>query len=728
MKRKLLAILLSGVLSVSMLTACDDSDWSDESYIETDDEYVEETETTEPEETEEQSNVDLRSAGAIRGLKMSVAQNSGELTIKRAESNVEPIKGDDGVWTIFIYMCGTDLESFNGMGTADFEEMAKAESSENVRFIVQTGGTSQWRNEFVDSSKIQRYMVKGAQKELVNETSEAAMGNSDTLADFIQWGTQNYASEHMGLIFWNHGGGSISGVCFDENNDGDSLSLAEIDDGLYKGYEVSGRKFDFIGFDACLMGTIETANILATYADYMYGSEETEPGSGWDYTAIGSYLASNTSANGADLGKVVCDSFLACCAAQKDDALTTLSVIDLSKVDDFLVSFNDFSKEIYEATEDASVRAKLVRGIEAADNFGGNDKSEGYTNMVDMGGIIEAGSVASSKAADVRKNLDSLVVYNVTGSTHQGASGMAMYYPLGIEGSNELSTFGQVCVSPYYLALVDRQGQYGAGKLSDNGYDEAELFDEDGDWNFGNEDDDHWDYMDEYEPTGESSHITFEQAPYIDDDGVYTFQLDDAGYNNTADVCALIYEILDDESAMIELGETIDVDSDWDNGIFKDNFDGYWLSLPDGQNLATYIVDITDEYVVYTSPIMLNGKDTNLRFYQYFEDGSVVIEGAWDGIDENGAASRDIIKLQKGDKIVPLYYAYSLNSEDEYTYEGNEYTVSGTPEINYSLMISGDYMYAFCIDDIYGDYLVTDTVTFNVDENGELSFYIEEDE
>ena len=103
---------------------------------------------------------------------------------------------------------------------------------------------------------------------------------------------------------------------------------------------------DYLLFDACLMGTVETANILATYADYMIGSEETEPGSGWDYTEIGSFLAKNPNANGAELGKVVCDSFLAACAAQDDDELTTLAVIDLGKLDEFLVSFNDFSKEI----------------------------------------------------------------------------------------------------------------------------------------------------------------------------------------------------------------------------------------------------------------------------------------------------------------------------------------------------------------------------------------------
>ncbi|MCR5235609.1 MAG: hypothetical protein K6E34_00220 [Lachnospiraceae bacterium] len=36
--------------------------------------------------------------------------------------------------------------------------------------------------------------------------------------------------------------------------------------------------FDFIGFDACLMATVETAYMLSPYADYMIASEEFEPG------------------------------------------------------------------------------------------------------------------------------------------------------------------------------------------------------------------------------------------------------------------------------------------------------------------------------------------------------------------------------------------------------------------------------------------------------------------
>ena len=121
----------------------------------------------------------------------------------------------------------------------------------------------------------------------------------------------------------------------------------------------------------------------------------------------------------------------------------------------------------------------------------------------------------------------------------------------------------------------------------------------------------------------------------------------------------------------------------------------------------------------------MNDKETNLRL-KLTED-KIVIEGAWDGINsESGASSRDIVKLKRGDKIVPLYYSYSIENdyeeEDGYGYYGDEYVFDGEPEIYYDYMYPGEYLYAFCIDDIYGDYYMTDFITFYINENYEVEY------
>ena len=90
--------------------------------------------------------------------------------------------------------------------------------------------------------------------------------------------------------------------------------------------------FDFIGFDACLMGTLETANMLAPHAKYMIGSQELEPGTGWDYKAIGNCLAAEPAADALTLGKAICDGFYENCTANEQERDATLALVDLSKI------------------------------------------------------------------------------------------------------------------------------------------------------------------------------------------------------------------------------------------------------------------------------------------------------------------------------------------------------------------------------------------------------------
>lgn len=662
-----------------------------------------------------------------QGLSMSVDRATGRLDISRPVRSEEWSADEAGTWTIFVYLCGTDLESEYGMASGDLMEMLDAAGSDDICFVVETGGAYEWYDDGVDGNRRQRFLIRNGEMYLVDEGADLNMGQSGALADFLQWGLAEWPAERMGLVLWDHGGGSVAGVCFDERYDYDSLSLREIDDALLQA--CGGMTFEFIGFDACLMGTLETANILASYARYMYGSEETEPGSGWDYTEIGDYLAAHPGADGAELGRVVCDSYLAACRAEDDDDLATLSVVDLSRLDTLLVSFNAFAESMYGAGSDSEALASMIRGIERADNFGGNNKSEGYTNMVDLGGLLSACADWTEGADAALAALRDAVIYSVSGATHRGVSGLSLYYPLSVQGSQELSVFSDICTSPYYLAFVDEHnrssvngGEYNGGWLDEWFYD---WFGDDDIWYWPPEpgaEDGYWDYLDGYEQTGESPLITFEIEPVLDEDGDYWFVLDDEGYDFAADVYGYVYELSPDGEDLIELGETYDIIADWETGFFCDDFDGWWLSLPDGQNLALYIVETAADHIIYTSPVFLNGEETNLRLRQGY-DGSVVIEGAWDGIDEYGAAAREIVKLQSGDSIVPIYYSYSLDDLEEAYYYGAEYTVRGTPEVTYDVMESGDYLFAFCIDDIFGDYYLTDFVMFYVDEYGDIYFY-----
>lgn len=119
---------------------------------------------------------------------------------------------------------------------------------------------------------------------------------------------------------------------------------------------------------------------------------------------------------------------------------------------------------------------------------------------------------------------------------------------------------------------------------------------------------DYWDNYGECEATGDSPFIVFYDKPQLLDDGTYGFSLTDESLEYTASVQACVYMLSEDMEDIIELGLSVDIIPDWENGIFTDNFDGYWFSLPDGQILAVYVVDECDGYDIYTSPVIINGR------------------------------------------------------------------------------------------------------------------------
>lgn len=720
MKKSIICILLIFALVLSGCSSSDDEKDNTgtpatESVDTVDNETKQETNTPVKDDTDTGAQTTV--ADKKTGFSLSVSGSDKKLKISRA-ANAGKSMGDDGVWTIFVYLCGTDLESSGqGSATSDVAQMLESEGSDNVRFVIQTGGTSEWENEMFTVGKAERYLVQNGDINLVDSVELTNMGDAETLASFLKWGVSNYASEKMGLVFWDHGGGSITGVCVDELFNCDTLYLSEINSALSSVFSDMTDKFEFIGFDCCLMGTAETANILTTYARYMYGSQETEPGSGWNYTAISDYLVSNPSANGAELGKVVADSFYDECKECEQENECTLTIVDLSKFDEFLVEFNDYASRLYEACQNSDALGAIVRCIDKAENFGGNNKSEGYTNMVDIGGIVNA-CADYADPGNVLTALKGCISYNKNGSNHKKASGLSVYYPLQVQGSNELKVFSGIAISPYYISIADMV----ANGYTDNGYSNEVFFTDDGDWSnydCGNDyfDDDYFDYADDESYGGESELITFEEEPYVDENGMYGFKLDENGLDWAVSVSAEIALDYDGETFVI-LGETADVNGDWETGEFYDNFDGYWYSLPDGTLLSAYVVDYSEdgERAIYTSPVVVNGESTNLRFW-VGGSGDIHIEGTWDGIDENGMAAREIKKLGDGDVIVPVYYL-----EDDSEFEGDEYEWEEGDELTYSYLPEGDYYYSFYVDDAYGDYYSSDYVVFSIDENGEIIF------
>ena len=198
-----------------------------------------------------------------------------------------------------------------------------------MNVVVETGGCTSWRNSVISSKTNQRYYVTPQGLQLLEANlGMRSMVNPATLADFIQYSKAKYPADRYMLVLWDHGGGSLTGYGYDQNFKNDSMTLDELATGLKNG----GCTFDVIGFDACLMATLETAMVLEPYADYMIASEETEPGIGWYYTGWLTSLTQNTSMPTTDLGKKLIDDYVATCKSKTPQSQATLSLIDLAEL------------------------------------------------------------------------------------------------------------------------------------------------------------------------------------------------------------------------------------------------------------------------------------------------------------------------------------------------------------------------------------------------------------
>ncbi len=664
-------------------------------------------------------------------------QGDGFLNIVRIERENEGSAANDGIWTVFVYMCGSDLESDQASATEDLTEMSDAtQNCGNLRFVVETDGTAQWQNNICKNNAKQRFLIQGGDLTEVYSGSSTNMGVSSTLSDFLEWGLKEYSSQFMVLDFWNHGGGSISGVCFDEKNDYDSLSLKEIDTALASVYNDMTDRFELIGCDACLMATVETANTFAPYARYMIASQNIESGYGWDYAAFADAIEAGAK-SGAEVGKEICDYYYTYCTYTGEENDATLSVVDLSKFDGFVQAFNGYANELYQYASGNRVTDVIKAGKNSL-NFGGNNRSEGYTNMIDAREFMVLTSDYAPSASEAINALNDCIVYSKNGYNASTAGGLCIYYPISVQGSNEIGIFKDICISPYYLSIVDLCA-YGSENYGDtDGFDFDSWIGSNSDfWSGSSISDSEYDYWDSSDDDylnldADNSALEYEVAPYLDSDGNYVFKLtEDSLYNLDTVYCNIMQSYWDDEYGkeyMLDLGTDDYVDFDWETGVCKDAFDGLWISLPDGQNLCTYLIETNyeDTYSnTYSCPIYLNGEYTNLKIVQTYYEGKTVTEvlGTWTGVDESGAVARDVYPLKNGDEITPCYPAYDSETlEYVNNYYGGSYIYSDNDVFGYDYLENADYYYSFEIYDYYGNGLYSDFVLFGV-EDGELFYY-----
>lgn len=584
--------------------------------------------------------------------------------------------GEKGSWAVYWYCCGSDLESQSGAATEDISEMLSADVGSDVKVVLETGGTSYWRNNVMDPDVIQRYEYGGTSLNKVDEQPQADMGDPSTLSSFLRYCKTNYPADHTMLVLWDHGGGSVAGACFDENYDYDSLTLPELDQAIGSVYS-DGSKLDVVGMDTCLMATLDNANVMKKYASYLVASEEVEPGNGWDYDRTLAALGQDPSMSAETLAKTACDAFEQGCEDSGTDKSITMSVTDLSQVDGLVSAVNGMGKEVLTAAaKNSKVVGQFGRRARASVNFGGNNASSGYANMVDLGDLMrKAQDLVPSSDQQVLEALGKAVIYQVRGPYRKQASGLSTYYCYDGDEQNA-AAYAQVAASPVYANFI----RYSLG--------EDVTGDVQGDTGV---------------ETGQIQGFSQTPALTISDDQHIQMTLDPSSLDSVASVTFNLIYVDEANDEMLVLGTDDDIDADWDAGVFKDNFRGVWGSM-DGHYASLTLSDEGDDTNTYTVPIKLNGTSTNMVVSYDFTTSSYSIIGVEDSIDQNtGMAGKTTKKLARGDQIVLVSDAVSLSDTSQVIeYDSDPITYTGPDQFTEIDLYDGQYAYQYTVTDTTG--------------------------
>jgi len=354
-------------------------------------------------------------------------------------------------WTFMVYLdADNNLES---AGIDDFLEMASVGSTAGVNIVVQMDRISGYDASYGNWTGARRFLIQKNDTPSVTplqNLGEQNMGNPNVLQDFVEWTITNYPAEHYALAIWNHGGGwrvlqekliekarsvksrgeadtAVARAVAWDDTDGDVLYMKEVQQALeaakQKIEEHAGTsvKLDVVGYDACLMGMVEVAYAMRNVANYVVGSEETEPGDGWPYDTILNNLVATPSTSPKDFAKVIVTKY--------GDAYTsgiTQASVDIAKLSNLGIKIDNFTnKAKMEWSKLKVARANTIVYHPIGPSYWGID----LWDFADRAYNQVTSTDIKTAALELKNAIDDFVIDEYHSSNMAGSHGIAIYFP-----------------------------------------------------------------------------------------------------------------------------------------------------------------------------------------------------------------------------------------------------------------------------------------------------------
>ncbi|MCR5656155.1 MAG: hypothetical protein K6G06_01720 [Butyrivibrio sp.] len=579
-----------------------------------------------------------------------------------------------------------------GAATKDLQEMLSGIWSDKIKIVVPTGGARKWDNQRVNPNRTQRFLCEDGRFKEISNTAIQKAGDSDTLADFIRFCRDKYPSDHRMLIMWDHGAGPF-GYGLDSVY-GNMMSLSDIRNALSKVYSpnINDAPFDIIGFDACLMSTLEVTHALYGFADYYCLSEETEPGDGWDYTPWLTAMTEDPTMNAAMIARNIADSYtdfymMDAIQTTQNRSSVTFSAINAKGAEKLYEAYGSLVKSLLrDAVEDISFLALASRCANASTRYGGS--SHDVINTVDVGNFAALlREYYPDECDNIARLMKEAVLYHRENGCLADSTGIAVYFPAEVNNLSGLIYFlkyeYEVCeddaVKAFYYykqagCLTEEMKEY-ISTLTDQipRNLDIELF----------------------------RQFTMEE-PVVGDNGfsiTMPKDLQSMIVKSQLGINGIDFK----KNKMIEYG-CDDVLKTTDDGQLISEFDGKWIHL-NGQPLYLEVISSTDLAIEYRALISYNGAEAYLLIDYDKKTGELSIVGVRlkDDYTEVMSASRSMIQLQPGAMITPAYIVTDMSTGQVYTETGKTIAYSKKTKLTRESFKDGKYLMAAVITDQRGD-------------------------
>jgi len=386
-------------------------------------------------------------------------------------------------WTLILYISAdNDLRNF---AVRNIKQMARIGSSKHINIVVHldiklSGNRKVTRRYYIEKNKILHVNAED------KESQRMDSGNPETLVSCCKWGITNFPAKHYGLILWDHGTGALDprkgrvvkltdlftfnpeinkveldrsigffdfinakqeetrGICWDDTT-GNYLTNHDLEYAFSKicSTYLNNKKFDFIGFDACLMQMIEVANIAKKYADIMIGSQEVILGTGWNYIeTLKPFLTATMTAQ--EFAKHIVLTYQKTYSKITNDY--TLSAIKLKSLAEIEANIDKVAKTLIYCLKNqrnrsvkkaiASSRNKLVCTHFDEPSF--IDLHHFYKNLIACSKYIQLNNPQENQKYKNLlinllnkgcKTIENMMIENVAGKNLRKAKGLSIYFP-----------------------------------------------------------------------------------------------------------------------------------------------------------------------------------------------------------------------------------------------------------------------------------------------------------